>query len=116
MQADIVVISTSAAEGECYIETADLDGETNLKKRHACKQTRDLRDLTQLSKFTGHVVGEIPNSKLERYQGTLFLGEKGRTLKKAPHPPNTHIHKRKYLSDLPLARILGSMCEAFCVA
>jgi phospholipid-translocating ATPase len=28
---DLVLISTSNSEGKCYITTANLDGETNLK-------------------------------------------------------------------------------------
>lgn len=68
------MLSTSSEEGECYIETADLDGETNLKKRHACKETRGMGDLQSLSSFSGHIIGEVPNNKLEHYQGTLFLG------------------------------------------
>ena len=29
--ADILIVKTSDAKGKCYIETKNLDGETNLK-------------------------------------------------------------------------------------
>lgn len=34
--ADVVILSTSGGDGECFVETMDLDGETNLKRR-ACR-------------------------------------------------------------------------------
>ncbi|CAF4467128.1 unnamed protein product, partial [Rotaria magnacalcarata] len=37
--ADIVLISTSLDNGLCFIETAELDGETNLKVRQALEET-----------------------------------------------------------------------------
>lgn len=35
--ADVVVIATSDSDGACYVETKNLDGETNLKVRQALK-------------------------------------------------------------------------------
>ena len=37
--ADLVLLSTDDPEGNCWIETANLDGETNLKTRMVLKET-----------------------------------------------------------------------------
>ena len=37
--ADIVLLHSSEPEGICYVETANLDGETTLKVRHTVKDT-----------------------------------------------------------------------------
>lgn len=37
--ADLVVLSTALPQGACYIETSNLDGETNLKLRNALETT-----------------------------------------------------------------------------
>ncbi len=53
-QADIVLISTSQPNGLCFIETAELDGETNLKVRQALEETCGLEDhIDQLLTFDG---------------------------------------------------------------
>lgn len=31
--ADILILSTNASDGECFVETKNLDGETNLKNK-----------------------------------------------------------------------------------
>lgn len=38
LPADIVILSTSEPKGVCYIETKNLDGETNLKMKYAPNQ------------------------------------------------------------------------------
>jgi P-type E1-E2 ATPase len=50
---DLVVLSTSEADHDCYIETADLDGETNLKKRYAPAETRFANDEASLGSLNG---------------------------------------------------------------
>lgn len=48
------MISTSQPNGLCFIETAELDGETNLKVRQALEETCGLEDhIDQLSAFDG---------------------------------------------------------------
>ena len=37
--ADVVILYTSEPKGACFIETKNLDGETNLKHKIACKET-----------------------------------------------------------------------------
>ena len=42
--ADLVLISSSAEDGLAFIETAELDGETNLKKRQSLPSLLALND------------------------------------------------------------------------
>ncbi|CAF1235259.1 unnamed protein product [Rotaria sordida] len=71
--ADIVLISTSEPNGLCFIETAELDGETNLKIRQALDETCNLEDhIDQLSNFDGEIECEAPNNKLGRFEGNLI--------------------------------------------
>ncbi|KAF7663742.1 hypothetical protein LDENG_00202030 [Lucifuga dentata] len=69
--ADILLLCSSEPYGLCYIETAELDGETNLKVRQALTVTSDLGDITKLTDFDGEVVCEPPNNKLDKFTGTL---------------------------------------------
>ncbi|CAF2821806.1 unnamed protein product [Rotaria sp. Silwood2] len=75
--ADIVLISTSERHSLCYIETAELDGETNLKKREALQETCGLEDhIDQLSSFDVEIECEVPNNNLGRFEGNLTSKEK----------------------------------------
>ena len=42
--ADCLVLATSEDEGICYVQTTNLDGETNLKQKIAVRDTLDLID------------------------------------------------------------------------
>ncbi|NWY06302.1 AT8B5 ATPase, partial [Nothoprocta ornata] len=76
--ADLLLLSSSEPHSLTYIETAELDGETNLKVKQALTVTSDLgEDLQKLTEFDGEVRCEAPNNKLDRFTGTLTLqGEK----------------------------------------
>ncbi|XP_059513245.1 phospholipid-transporting ATPase FetA-like [Myotis daubentonii] len=70
--ADILLLSSSEPYSMTYIETAELDGETNLKVKQAIQVTSEMEnDLNQLSAFNGEVRCDAPNNKLGRFTGVL---------------------------------------------
>ncbi|KAJ3323831.1 hypothetical protein HDV06_001201 [Boothiomyces sp. JEL0866] len=80
---DIVIISTSEPDSLCYIETSNLDGETNLKIRQGIPETGHLQSPEAVAKLQG-VVGltigtietELPNNSLYTFKATLrFAGQ-----------------------------------------
>ncbi|XP_076135922.1 phospholipid-transporting ATPase ID isoform X3 [Alosa pseudoharengus] len=73
--ADLLLLSSSEPHGLCYIETAELDGETNMKVRQSLSVTSELGDPHNLAQFDGEVVCEPPNNKLDRFCGTLYWKE-----------------------------------------
>ncbi|KAJ2782664.1 aminophospholipid translocase [Coemansia javaensis] len=75
--ADIVLLSSSEPEGICYIETSNLDGETNLKVKQALPETAQLLTPASLCDLRGHLKTELPNDSLYTFEGTL-VSEGGR--------------------------------------
>ncbi|KAI3361043.1 hypothetical protein L3Q82_013240, partial [Scortum barcoo] len=78
--ADLLLLSSSEPHGLCYIETAELDGETNIKVRQSVSVTSKFGDPNNLASFNGEVVCEPPNNKLDRFCGTLYWRDKKYTL------------------------------------
>ncbi|EGT42276.1 hypothetical protein CAEBREN_02513 [Caenorhabditis brenneri] len=71
--ADLLLISSSEPYGVCFIETMELDGETNLKNRSAMPCTQVMGDdLDGITRFDGEIVCEPPNNKLDKFQGKLI--------------------------------------------
>ncbi|KAI1648477.1 phospholipid-translocating P-type ATPase [Daldinia loculata] len=71
--ADIVLLASSEPEGLCYIETANLDGETNLKIKQALPETSTIVSPAELSRLGGRIRSEQPNSSLYTYEATLTM-------------------------------------------
>ncbi|XP_076013152.1 phospholipid-transporting ATPase VD isoform X2 [Genypterus blacodes] len=69
--ADLLLLYSSDPRGLCYIETANLDGETNLKQRRVVSDV-----LTQGAEFTpasfqSRIECENPNNDLNRFRGYM---------------------------------------------
>ncbi|XP_034660765.1 probable phospholipid-transporting ATPase IM isoform X8 [Drosophila subobscura] len=71
--ADILLLTTSEPNGLCFIETAELDGETNLKAKQCLTETIELGDHHDaLWNFNGEILCERPNNLLNKFDGTLI--------------------------------------------
>ena len=69
--ADIVILSTSETDNLCYIETQNLDGETNLKVRQGLNATGDLRSVHDCERARFYIESEPPHANIYQYNGVL---------------------------------------------
>uniref|UniRef100_A0A5B6ZSR3 Phospholipid-transporting ATPase n=1 Tax=Davidia involucrata TaxID=16924 RepID=A0A5B6ZSR3_DAVIN len=69
--ADLLLLSSSYEDGICYVETMNLDGETNLKVKRALEVTLPLDDDVTFKDFMGTIRCEDPNSNLYNFVGNI---------------------------------------------
>ncbi|KAF9131236.1 hypothetical protein BGW39_002086 [Mortierella sp. 14UC] len=75
--ADVVLLSTSMDEGACFVETSELDGETNLKRKAALTVSAGWTQVEQVSHIVGKITTEMPNERLSRLDGRIKLHYEG---------------------------------------
>uniref|UniRef100_A0A8C5PGP7 Phospholipid-transporting ATPase n=1 Tax=Leptobrachium leishanense TaxID=445787 RepID=A0A8C5PGP7_9ANUR len=73
LPADLVSLSSSEPQAMCYIETSNLDGETNLKIRQGLSQTSEMKDIDALMSISGKIECESPNRHLYDFNGNMRL-------------------------------------------
>ncbi|KAF3780228.1 Phospholipid-transporting ATPase 3 [Nymphaea thermarum] len=71
--ADLLFLASTNPDGVCYIETANLDGETNLKIRKALERTWDYVLPERAAEFKGEIQCEQPNNSLYTFTGNLIM-------------------------------------------
>ncbi|KAJ3400942.1 hypothetical protein HDV05_000755, partial [Chytridiales sp. JEL 0842] len=72
--ADIVVLGSSLPNGLCFIETSNLDGESNLKQKQAISQTADiLTSHNSFTNFSAKIQAESPRGDLYNFEGYIAL-------------------------------------------
>src|SRR5579862_4000574 len=98
--ADLILLASSEPEGLCYIETANLDGETNLKIKQAIPETANLVSPSELSRLGGRVRSEQPNSSLYTYEATLTMAAGGGE-KELPLAPDQLLLRGATLRNTP---------------
>jgi phospholipid-transporting ATPase len=71
--ADLLLLSSSREDGQCFVETANLDGESNLKLRTAHPQTSVYRTPAELHSLHLEVDVDEPNAKLYEFDGSIVV-------------------------------------------
>lgn len=72
--ADILLLSSSDPKGICYIETKNLDGETNLKHKLGNKETQNLFvEHSNYDTFNSEIRCEDPNPMIYQFNGLVTL-------------------------------------------
>eukprot|EP01080_Neovahlkampfia_damariscottae_P011466 gene11466-4630_t len=76
VRADIVLLKSSSSEGNAYIETSNIDGETDYKQRKSIFETQNL-SLEEL-KNNKNIIIECshPNDEIYSFDSTLTLNSK----------------------------------------
>ncbi|KAA8541660.1 hypothetical protein F0562_022812 [Nyssa sinensis] len=69
--ADLLLLSSSYEDGICYVETMNLDGETNLKVKRALEVTLPFDDDVTFKDFKGTIRCEDPNPNLYNFVGNI---------------------------------------------
>ncbi|XP_042499753.1 putative phospholipid-transporting ATPase 9 [Macadamia integrifolia] len=73
--ADLVLLSSNYEDAICYVETMNLDGETNLKLKKALEVTSGLNEEVNFRNFKAVIKCEDPNANLYTFVGTMEIGE-----------------------------------------
>ncbi|XP_073049696.1 probable phospholipid-transporting ATPase 7 [Primulina eburnea] len=74
--ADLLLLSSSYEDGICYVETMNLDGETNLKVKRSLEATLSLDDDSTFKEFNATIKCEDPNPNLYTFVGNLEYNRK----------------------------------------
>uniref|UniRef100_A0A8B9K2F4 Phospholipid-transporting ATPase n=1 Tax=Astyanax mexicanus TaxID=7994 RepID=A0A8B9K2F4_ASTMX len=69
--ADMVLLHSSDTNGVCHIETANLDGETNLKQRQVVRNLPQQGSEFTPENFSSRIECENPNDDLRRFRGYM---------------------------------------------
>uniref|UniRef100_A0A8B9FD43 ATPase phospholipid transporting 10B (putative) n=1 Tax=Amazona collaria TaxID=241587 RepID=A0A8B9FD43_9PSIT len=69
--ADILLLYSSDQNGICHLETANLDGETNLKQRQVVMGFSSQNILFEPELFRNTIICEMPNNDLNKFKGYM---------------------------------------------
>uniref|UniRef100_A0A7N8YN39 Phospholipid-transporting ATPase n=1 Tax=Mastacembelus armatus TaxID=205130 RepID=A0A7N8YN39_9TELE len=72
LPADVLLLSSSDPDRLCHIETATLDGETNLKQRQVVRSFYELDCDFDPLKYSSIIECEKPNNDLNRFRGYII--------------------------------------------
>eukprot|EP01113_Clastostelium_recurvatum_P044997 TRINITY_DN7661_c0_g1_i3.p1 TRINITY_DN7661_c0_g1~~TRINITY_DN7661_c0_g1_i3.p1 ORF type:complete len:1183 (+),score=311.41 TRINITY_DN7661_c0_g1_i3:100-3648(+) len=84
---DVVVLSSSDPDGMCYVQTSNLDGETDYKPRQAPRETCAMTSPQDLGRFRGVVECASPNADIYKFDSRMNLNPDSRTTSGASWVP-----------------------------
>jgi phospholipid-translocating ATPase len=82
--ADIIVLATSDPDGACYVETKNLDGETNLKVRNALHSGIKVKRARDCERTAFTLESEPPHANLYAYSGVVRWNQRDPKNPQAP--------------------------------
>lgn len=72
LPADMLILHTSDPKGVCYVETKNLDGETNMKMKVCHKELKGvILNEKDVVGITGEITCELPNNSIYKYEGVM---------------------------------------------
>ncbi|KAJ1392318.1 P-type ATPase [Sesbania bispinosa] len=71
--ADLILLASNYDDAICYVETMNLDGETNLKLKQALEGTSKMQEDSYFENFKAVIRCEDPNANLYTFVGSLEL-------------------------------------------
>ncbi|PWZ00210.1 phospholipid-translocating P-type ATPase [Testicularia cyperi] len=74
--ADVIICATSEEEDSCFIETKNLDGETNLKARHAVPELSSLRTPEDCARASLRIDAEPQDTNMYRLNASVVLNDR----------------------------------------
>lgn len=74
--ADLLLLHASGGKDIVYVDTMNLDGETNLKEKYIFAKDQ-LPTLQACCDFQGHLVCDPPHESLEEWDGNIHINSKG---------------------------------------
>jgi len=112
--ADVVIVGSALEEGVGYIETAQLDGETNLKLRRCPDATQGLRP-EELAQLEGRVECGVPVSSIYAFKGAMHVTSVPASSGAPPVPSSPAVSGKDFLTDdehRQSASVLGFVQES----
>jgi len=73
---DVLLLYSKTDDNKCFITTANLDGETNLKPRSVMTGVKNIRGEEDLANIRSVIQYEKPNLKLYDFNGKLIVKNK----------------------------------------
>ncbi|KNE65371.1 phospholipid-translocating P-type ATPase, flippase [Allomyces macrogynus ATCC 38327] len=85
--ADVAILSSSEPDGICYVETKNLDGETNLKVRRGITETAHLATIDDCRRVQLVVSAEAPSNNMFTCNGSVEIRSLGYLTEDGCTPP-----------------------------
>ncbi|KAJ3694341.1 hypothetical protein LUZ60_009821 [Juncus effusus] len=78
--ADLILLSSNYEDSICYVETMNLDGETNLKLKQSLETTSNFQENGSFHDFEATIRCEDPNANLYTFVGGIEIGGQSQPL------------------------------------
>ena len=72
---DMIVLKSADEKGGLFVETKNLDGETNLKTKSVHRLMLDKLEDNNLQSYNAKVVCEPPNNAIYKYEGYIEIND-----------------------------------------